>query len=61
MLCQPVYKVGRRVAGEGLAAAYVVGDVWSGITYVSSHLAHDADVLIAVEKCEFLIAHDTGS
>ena len=28
----------------------LVGDIWSGFTYVSSHLAHDTNMLITVQQ-----------
>jgi hypothetical protein len=36
--------------------SYLMCDIWSGITDVAVHLAHDADVFVAVEEGVFLIA-----
>lgn len=35
---------------------YLMSDIGSGITNVAVHLAHDADVFIAVEEGVFLVA-----
>lgn len=42
---------------EGLGKLkYLVGDVWSRIANVASHLAHDTDVFVAVEQRVLVIA-----
>lgn len=33
----------------------LVGDVWSGIANVAVHLAHDANVLVAIEQRIFVV------
>lgn len=39
----------------------LVGDVWSSITDIATHLAHDSDVLVTVQERVLLLALCAGS
>jgi hypothetical protein len=38
------------------SAVYLVGDIGAGLADVAAHLAHDADVVVAVEQVELVLA-----
>lgn len=39
-----------------MAVVYLMGDVGTGLADVTSHLAHDADVIVAVQQIELVLA-----
>lgn len=43
------------------SVSHLMGDIWSSITDVSIHLAHNSDMLVAVEKGVLLLALCAGS